>query len=187
MSITQIRRGNLYVAMYLVAAMMIALPFGELAFAAWPLRLGAIQWRFGVVGLFGNAFLGPMTGIVLLAVLAALLEHRVFLRVVATLALLLTLVTASGWVVFVLDALQLRGAVKPQSLRGFEVAAVKALLGLSCATLLGLWVGIAGWRATRTKASTQKVAKTVSPRSVLIGTPAIPTAARQVEREAAGL
>lgn len=173
MNLTQIRRGNLYVLVYFIAAMMIVLPLSELTLAAWPLRPGAIQWRFGLLGLSGNTFLGPMTGLALLALAAALLEHRLFLRSLAVIALLLAALAASGWAVFVLDALQLRGAVKPQAVRGFEVAAAKALVGLSCTTLLCLWIGVGGWIASRgNPPGSQQATKKATRRSVLIaGTP----------------
>jgi hypothetical protein len=170
MTVPQIRRGNLHIAIYLIGVMMVVLPFGELAVAAWPVRLHAIQWRFGLVGLFGNGFLGPLTGVLLIALTAALLEQKLALRVIATFSLLVALFTIGGWGSFVLDALQMRRAVKPEAHKAFDFAAGKALLGVTCAMLVSAWIGIAGWKASLVRVPGARKKTSATP--VLISTSA---------------
>jgi hypothetical protein len=170
--VSPLRRGKLHIAIYLVGLMMVVLPLGELAVAAWPIRLHAIQWRFGLVGLFGNGFMGPMTGLLLIAVTAALVEQKAALRTVATVALIISLFAIAGWGSFVLDALQMRKAVKPEAHRAFDFAAGKALLGVTCALLASAWVGVGGWRASLVKTAAAKKKATATPMLITTSAPA---------------
>jgi hypothetical protein len=179
--------------------MMVLLPYGELSIAAWPIRLHAIQWRFGLVGLFGNGFIGPVTGVLLVALTAALLEHKIALRSIATFSLLIAVFALSGAGSFILDALQLRRTVKPEAHRAFDFAAGKALLGTMCAMLLSAWIGIAGWKASLRKASARRtgeatpvlISSTLTPQApaapatALVTEPALPIDSELAEENAA--
>jgi hypothetical protein len=113
---------------YLILGAMIIFPLLDAVLTVWPLRLGEVSWRFGAVGIFSRGLMSPLFGLILMYGLALIYEHRVVQRVVAVLAAIAATAVASAAVLFVLDALQMRGQVQPQMKTAFDVATVVALV-----------------------------------------------------------
>jgi hypothetical protein len=137
---------------YFVALLLIVLPFVDLVTNVWPVRVGALEWRYGTLGLLSGFTLTPLLGIVLATASAALLDHRVMQRVIGVLNLLGAVALAVVVVLFALDWLQMRASIQPPQRHGMDIGSLKALAKhVLVAVALG-WLGIAGLRATRRQA-----------------------------------
>lgn len=134
---------------YVVSAMLVLLPFAEFFVSIWPLQPGVVRWRFGAVGLFSGALLVPILGVLLAYAVAVLLEHRVMQRIISVLSGLVALVLVAAAAGFVLDMLQMRGQVRPEAHRAFDVASVLGLIKMLMATVALVCLSIGGWRSAR--------------------------------------
>lgn len=140
-----------------MALLLVLFPLTDALSTVWPLRPGEFQWRFGAVGLFSQALMTPLLGVVLALVTAHILEHRVVLRILAVLAALggvLLLVVLAG---FALDAAQMRGQVRPELKGNFDVASIAAAMKLLLAATLALVVTWVGWKRSRRSGGRSRV------------------------------
>jgi hypothetical protein len=134
---------------YAIALLLIAFPLADLVTNIWPLRPGAVEWRFGTVGLLSGFILTPLLGIVGVIAVAAALGHRGVLRLVAVVSLGLAAATVATLGLFALDWLQMRSTVEAEVRQGLDIGSIKAALkhGLTVITLG--WLGLVGWRVSR--------------------------------------
>jgi chromate transport protein ChrA len=136
-------------AAYAVAALLFLVPISEMgAQLQWHFAPSAIQWRVGVVGLLSGV-VSPVFAIFLAAATAYFADHRRTLRAFSALSLLGALLLIGLIITFALDALQLRGNVRPEAARTFNVAALKAVVNLFLMSVALGVVGFTGWRAAR--------------------------------------
>jgi hypothetical protein len=136
---------------YLIATLVVVIPFAEGVITVLPLRPGAVAWRFGAAGVLSSSLLTPLLGLLLLAVIALLLDHRIVLRAVAVVSALSCLLLIGSATLFVLDAVQLRTAVVAEAKETYDAASVQALLK-QCAVLAGAAaLAVAAWRASKPK------------------------------------
>jgi hypothetical protein len=136
-------------AVYLLALVLVLLPFVETIAGGWPPRPGEVSWRFGTVGIFAN-FLGTLfLGLLIGAVTAHLLGHRVVVRALSVAAMFMALVLVLAMAGFALDYVQLRRMVRPELKGKFDVESMKATATTLVAIVAGLWLGIGGLRASR--------------------------------------
>lgn len=151
---------HLAVPTYLVAFSLFVIPPFDSMMTVFPFRLGEARWRFGAFGLLSNSLMLALVGLLIALFATAVFEHPRFRRVLGVLSGLLVLIVASAWIMFALDALQVRSAINPAAGLAFKVAsataATKALIAL--VTLIALTV--ASFRGPRAPAK--------SPRSGLI-------------------
>jgi len=80
---------------------------------------------------------------------AAILEHRVVLRVLAVLNVVGTVLLIAIIVIFTLDWLQYRAAAPDEARPTMDAGSIKALIKHALVAASLLWLGIAGWRASR--------------------------------------
>jgi hypothetical protein len=111
---------------YIILVLAAIFPFLDVLSGLIPLNLGNATWRFGAVGVFSTYVMGLSLELVLLAVLAALSNHRRVLLVLGVISLLLALALLGGTVLFLLDALQTRARVNPAMLKRFDFATAGA-------------------------------------------------------------
>jgi hypothetical protein len=140
-------------AIYVVAGMMIVLPPVRTIIDLLPLQMGVASWRFGATGLVINSLLLPTAGMLIMLFAAVALRQDVMRRLAMVVTVLLVTVLMATVPLFILDALQLRAAVNPEFVGGFDTvvfAALGALL-LSIVALIGGVVG-AGGRTSVAKA-----------------------------------
>jgi hypothetical protein len=109
-------------AAYIILVLAAFFPFLDVLSGLLPLNLGNATWRFGAVGVFSTYVMGLSLELLLLAVLAALSNHRRVLLVLGVISLLLALALLGGTVLFLLDALQTRARVNPAMLKRFDFA-----------------------------------------------------------------
>lgn len=119
---------------YLVAFALTFIPPFDALTQVFPFRLGEARWRFGAFGLVSNSLMFSLTGLVIALIAASVFEHRRVRRVIGVAAVLGLLGVAAAWIIFVLDALQVQGGIKPAAALAFKVAsstaAVKALIAM---------------------------------------------------------
>ena len=136
-------------AAYIVAFLLIFIPMFDAGMTVAPWHPGNPQWRFGIVGLWSNALMLPAVG-GLIAVTAALvfghLRTQLWLGVLSWLTALFVTLMA---LMFILDALQTKSAIRPEMHLSYEVAVVtaegKLILGLVSFYLLGRACKLERW------------------------------------------
>lgn len=138
---------------YFVAILLIVTPALDFAANVLPIRPSDVNWRYGSVGLLAGFLLTPLFGIMFALGAAAVLEHRLVLRVLSSLNVVVAVLLIFLIVFFALDALQVRAAIPgdaPTETRSmFGIGAAKATIKyFTMAVCLG-WLGIAGLRVTR--------------------------------------
>lgn len=120
---------------YFAGLLIVLVPSSDALMTVWPLNLGSAYWRFGAVGVTSRELLLPLIGIGSIAALATALRHKK--RRIAT-GVLATMCSLALWgtiVLYLLDAFQVRGSIRPQFITQFDLAA-----GLALLRLLGLAV-----------------------------------------------
>jgi hypothetical protein len=119
---------------YLVAFALIVIPPFDTVMQLMPLRPGDPRWRFGAFGLLSNAMMIPMVGLLLAFIAATVYEHLRTRQLLGLLAVLTAFGVGGLFVLFGLDALQIRQDVRPNAQLAVKVASVtaaaKAILGL---------------------------------------------------------
>lgn len=130
-----------------VAFLLIASPTVDLIAAIVPPRPAEVSWRFGVFGLFTNALVTPMLGLAIMQIVASLLEQWKSVRRITLFNLVLAIVVLLGIGLFVLDYIQLRGAVRGTSRDAYDAAAIKALLVAILELGVLIWLVVSGFQA----------------------------------------
>src|SRR6185436_14060598 len=106
-----VRRDSLLKAGYLVALLLVLGPLLDAVVRTWPMRLGDERWRYGTTGILLNTLTTPLLGVFMAMVIAAALEHRRTLRVIAGVTLVAGVTVLAAIAAFGLDYLQLRASV----------------------------------------------------------------------------
>jgi hypothetical protein len=147
-------------AVYCIAALLLLLPMMDYVGNAWPFRPGAVDWRYGVVGMISTYLLSPLLGLLTASVTAALLEQHRISRLIGVLVWIGAIVLLMALGGFLLDSLQVRSAA-PANTRwvtttSFLIASTKILA--AAVTLMILGVG--NLRASRETAKVTSSRKT---------------------------
>lgn len=126
--------------LFVVALLMIGVPFVQSIAQIWPLQLSNIQWRFGAANALSSVLLLPFLGLSLLLVMARGLEQSGLARLVGAVAALFTLGLLASVAVFVLDAQELKTIVSSQMTAQFNsttlrVGAISVIFVLAFALL----------------------------------------------------
>lgn len=155
---------------YLVGALLILIPLGEGILSTRPMTPGALTWRYGASGVLSSALLTPVLGLLLVAFVATLVEHRRMLRTTAILSLagatILTFVVG----LFVLDALQLRSQIIAEARVSYQWATAQALFRMLALLVTCAVLGVAAWKSSR-RHGTEQSKKSRSPRNTLLRRP----------------
>lgn len=141
---------------YLVSAALILIPLSDVFTSLFPWRVLEPRWRFGAVGLISNSLLIPTLGLLLAFVMAALNDHRITRRIIGITALLASSVCLIALVMFALDAVQTRAAVRPEMRVSFNVASVAAAVKTLIAGVTAFAIGWAALRRGRSRVSDSK-------------------------------
>src|SRR5262245_49398404 len=127
---------------YLVAFALALLPPVDSLMQVLPFRVSDPHWRFGAFGVLSNALMLSLTGLLVVFLATTVFEHARFRRILGVVTAAAVLVLGAGWIVFLLDALQVRNDVKPAAVFAFKVASTTAALKslLAMVTLASLAV-----------------------------------------------
>ncbi len=111
--------------LFVVALLMIGVPFIQSLAQIWPLQLSNIQWRFGAANALSSILLLPFLGLALLLVMARGLERAGLARVVGAASAVFTLGLLASTAVFVLDAQELKTIVSTQMTAQFNSTTIR--------------------------------------------------------------
>lgn len=134
---------------YLVAFLFLFVPFLDLAVSVWPLQFGNLRWRVAMVGQLSGGLMTVFLGFLLALAIATLLEQPRMQRAIVALCGLLAVALVVIIGMFVLDIFQLRGAVRPEVRRAFDMIAVQAFIKLILSLLGSVLFLLAGIRLAR--------------------------------------
>ena len=138
----------LAVPTYLVAGILVLFPMVDTGLGLLPAAPGEVSWRFGATGLFSRALMTPLLGLLLACGVALLLNQPRTLRALAVVNGAVTVVIVAAVALFLLDALQMRGQVRPDALVSFDVATAVALAKYAIAGAVTSAFAITGWKAS---------------------------------------
>lgn len=145
------RFANLAGPAYFVAALLVVTPLGDFLSGVWPWRLGAVDWRFASSGLLSGFLLTPLLGALIAIGMATARGNEKLLRILGTATLSFAGVCLLVLLAFILDAVQISGAVPAQQRRAFYDASIKALLKYAMACGASYWLGMRAYRMGRWK------------------------------------
>lgn len=136
---------------YLTSAALIILPLVDSSTSLYPWNVGDPRWRFGALGLYSNALILPILGVLIAHVTAASLRHPIVRRVIGVGAAVAGALLVGSLAIFALDALQTRASVRPEMSVSFTVASITAAGKITLAAVTLLVTGISGLRALRSE------------------------------------
>ena len=134
---------------YCVAFLLIAIPVLDYVTNVWPLQTGEVRWRYGSIGILAGFLLTPLMGVLFALVAGAVLNHRVLLRILAVVSMVVAGLLLACIGLFTLDALQVRATVPLESRPAFDVGAIKAAVKCFAGAAAFAWIGWAGIRFPR--------------------------------------
>jgi hypothetical protein len=155
--------------LYALTALMMLMPLGETVLSVWPLRLGEPGWRFGAAGLFSRALMTPMLGLVLLAVLGFLLNHRRAVQTAAVLAVVGTMILLVAEVLFMLDAVQMRAQVREEARLAFDLASLLAFFKIGLSIVITAVLAVGAWKTARSSEARTRTARSDAARALPMG------------------
>ena len=149
----------LSVPFYAFGILLIGLPLLDFFTSVFPMSFTNIQWRFATIGLLSNFLMTPLLGMGVMIVVAAIREHLVFQRVLATVNGFVALVLIALLVLFALDIVQLNATIPQDGLKSFQNAAFKAIVKHATTILVLTWLASAGWRVSSWRSSGRRPAR----------------------------
>lgn len=136
--------------LYFIAIGLIVLPVLDFVTSILPFQPYEITWRFSAVALFSGFLFTPLLAIALIALVAALTEDRVMLRVLSIFNLVFTVLLVVLMVLYLLDVLQIRHDVVGDAEQlPFDMSAIRAFSKYIFTIFVLGYLGIAGFRASR--------------------------------------
>jgi hypothetical protein len=132
--------------LYLVAALLVAIPLIDFLLSVPAAEPGNVQWRFSAVGLLSGYTLLPIVGCALAFVVSSVLRHYTLQRLLVAFCLTMGVVLIALSLGFLLDVAQVRASVPPGGRAAFSSAWNRALIKH---VLGGVALIYMGWRARR--------------------------------------
>ena len=154
---------------YLVAFLFLFVPFLDLAVSVWPPQFGNLRWRVAMVGQLSGGLMTVFLGFLLALAIATLLDQRKMQRAVVALCGLLAVALIVVIGMFVLDVFQLRGAVRPEVRRAFDMIAVQAFIKLILSLVASVLFVVAGIRLSRDEQKARRPRGAVDGPVVVVG------------------
>jgi hypothetical protein len=139
----------------MMAAFLALAPLADTILGLWPATIGSAAWRYGAVGVIAQGLTLPFLGLGFAVAVALTLGHRALLRTLAVLAGLGVAVTVVALPLFLLDVLELRGALGDEIRLPFDVATGAAVMKIMVAGLFGVAVACGAWIAAGQQIRTQ--------------------------------
>ena len=113
--------------LYLAGCTVLVLELGEIAVLTFPWHGEVASWRYGTLGALVSRTAALVLADVMLLGTAYLLGHQALLRILGVLHLILGIALLPLIAIYALDTLSLRGSIKPQFVRGFELNALRTI------------------------------------------------------------
>jgi hypothetical protein len=134
---------------YLVAFLLIVIPFVQAGSQVWPLQLSNITWRFGAANAFSSVLLLPFLGLGTLLYLARATESRGLSMLVGVLSTIFSVALLGSLVLFALDALQLKPVVSTQMENAFRTTSFRVFVVTLIFVVSFPVLAMAGFRTPR--------------------------------------
>jgi hypothetical protein len=141
---------------YFIAMGLTVIPLVDFGTSVLPVDPGNLRWRWSTLGLFTGFLFTPLFAIILVCFIASQLEDRVTQRVVSILNLVAAPVVLGMLLLYGLDIIQLRADLPESDRLPFYMSAARALVKYGFAFICFLWLGIAGFRASRAVKSSRE-------------------------------
>jgi hypothetical protein len=135
--------------LFLGAILLIVVPFIQAGSQLWPLQFGNIQWRFGAANALSAVLLLPFLGLTLLLMISRATESSSLGKTVGVLSAVFAVSLAGSFVVFLLDALQLKTIVSTQMESQFKTTAARVGLMTAMFAMAFLMLALAGFKGPR--------------------------------------
>jgi hypothetical protein len=134
---------------YMVAALLFVLTFFELAVATWPYRVHDISWRLGVAGGISSGAGTALIAIFFAFAIGLAVGDRGVLWLVSGVSALAAAVFLFGCAFFVLDALQMKGQVRPELMSRYNLSFAWGLAKVLLDIVVFAAVAISAFRNAR--------------------------------------
>jgi hypothetical protein len=138
--------------LFIGAVLLLVVPFVQAGSQLWPLLPGNIQWRFGAANALSAVLILPFVGLLILLMISRSMENSSLGKTVGVLSGLITAALVGSFVVFMLDALQLKTIVSTQMEAQFKSTSVRVGLVTAMFSVSFFMVALAGFKAPRNPA-----------------------------------
>lgn len=144
---------------YFLAFLYLFLSLVDYLAYIWPLTPGQVNWRYGAIGLVGGFLLTPLMGLVLLLLVAGYLEHRGVRVLTGVLSGTLAIILLLGTMLFLLDALQMRGTIAEAARPSFDGTTAKAVLKMVSGAICAAWIALVSVSKLPSRAGSRREAR----------------------------
>lgn len=134
---------------YLLAAMLITVPFLDLLVTVLPLQGSNVRWRVGTTGQMASNIVLLLVGLFIALVAANVFEQPRAQRALAALNALVAAGLLVAMPLFLLDFMQLRPEVRPEVKTGFDIVGTQTLIKLLFALAITAVNAVTAFRTSR--------------------------------------
>ncbi len=127
-------------------ALLGVVTFAEIGVAAWPFRIHDIGWRLAIAGAASGGAGTALIAIFLALAIAVFCDDRGVIWFVSIICIVAALTCIVGGGIFALDALQMKGTVKPELMSRYNAAFVWGLAKIAFAGVVFVGVAISALR-----------------------------------------
>lgn len=161
-------------AVYCVGAIYCVVPFIETLGALWPPQLDSATWRYGAVGIFLSYVASIPLGLLIATVVARIMGHRVALRIIGAISILLAVLILVVVGAFALDVVQVRTIVRENVKGGFDLASAKAALMGLLVMVASILLAISSFRGAAKPSNTRRQSRNARTTGLVVGEPSSP-------------
>lgn len=142
---------------YFIAIGLALIPLLDFSLSVLPVDVGNLRWRWPTLGLLTGFLFTPLFAIIVVCFVASQLEDRAAQRVVSIINLVAALGLLALMLLYGLDVVQLRADLPESDRLPFYMSSVRAMVKYLFVFVCCLWLGIAGFKVSRSmKTSREK-------------------------------
>jgi len=119
----------------------------EIGVAAWPFRVHDVGWRLAVAGAASGGAGTALLAIFFALVIAVVADDRGVIWFISIICAIAAIFCITGGGLFALDALQMKGSVKPELASRYNAALIWGLTKIALALIVFVSVGISAFRS----------------------------------------
>jgi hypothetical protein len=134
---------------YALACFLVVTPLISIAVNNWPLGLSSVRWRYDFETSLSAFVVAIAMGLLVASVIAVGMEHRLILRLLAVLNMVIAVVYVLTCADYMLDGLQLRFNVDHDRITAFELTVMRGMIVFVLGAAISAWFSIASYRAAK--------------------------------------
>ena len=146
----------LLASLYGISFALYAYPLIDLLYTLVPVQLGSVQWRFGAVGFGVQTLWSQALALGLAATVAWFLGHRIVLRIVAVVCVLVVLADVAALLGASLDFVQIRKILTVVVRTKFDAVGARLFLQGLLAIPVFVVLGVGAFRAGKDRTPSRK-------------------------------